>query len=120
MKQFFIYIVLFCYVFALCKPVTPAIEDAIAHTFYKLQHISTVHYEDGQYHLHAELAESSEDNQSPASTNTFLKDAVVWMHIVPVQIDLKFPVQENQIYYKVTYHILKEAISVLSQPPESN
>ena len=120
MKQFFTHIVLFCYVFALCKPVTPAIQDAIAHTFFKFQHISTVHYEDGKYHLHAELAESAKDKkQSPACNDTFLKDAISWYHIIPEKLQLSLPAARTLIYHNVTYYIVKEAIIVLSQPPKS-
>lgn len=55
-KKVVIYTFLFVYGFALIKPITPIINDVIAHTFYKMEHLATVHFENGKYHVHAELA----------------------------------------------------------------
>ena len=65
-KRTFIYALLCVYVLGLIKPVVPIVNDAIAHTFYKLDHIATVHYEDGKYHLHAELEQESNDMKKEA------------------------------------------------------
>ncbi|MGQ0830000.1 MAG: hypothetical protein ACT4ON_16555 [Bacteroidota bacterium] len=56
------------YCFALLKPVMPLIDDVVAHTFYKMQHIATVHYENGKYHVHAELAEHSDHQDKKGTT----------------------------------------------------
>jgi hypothetical protein len=37
-------------------PVLPFVSDTVAHTFWLYEHISTVHYEDGNYHTHYEAA----------------------------------------------------------------
>lgn len=35
------------------------VEDVLAHTFWKAQHMATVHFENGHYHIHTELADIS-------------------------------------------------------------
>jgi hypothetical protein len=50
------------YVLAQLKPLSVVIKDVIDHTFFKMQHMATVHYENGKYHLHKELASSSEED----------------------------------------------------------
>ena len=65
-KRTFIYALLCVYALGLLKPVVPIVNDAIAHTFYKLDHIATVHYEDGKYHLHAELEQEATDMKKEA------------------------------------------------------
>ena len=58
------------YSFALLKPVFPVVNDIIAHTFYKMQHMSTVHYENGAYHLHAELIDESDLQKNTSKETT--------------------------------------------------
>lgn len=65
-KRTFIYALLCVYALGLIKPVVPIVNDAIAHTFYKLEHIATVHYENGKYHLHAELEQEATDMKKEA------------------------------------------------------
>ncbi len=60
MKKIAIYILLSFYVFAQLKPLAVVIEDVLAHAFWKMQHMATVHYENGHYHIHSELSDISE------------------------------------------------------------
>lgn len=76
-KKYFCFVCLFIYSFALIKPLTPLVKDAVAHTFYKMQHLATVHYENGKHHLHVELAEASDlakDATSKGNTITSSED----------------------------------------------
>jgi hypothetical protein len=59
-KKIAIYILLSFYVFAQLKPLIVVVEDVLAHTFWKVQHMATVHYENGHYHIHSELSDISE------------------------------------------------------------
>jgi hypothetical protein len=71
-KKAFIMMMLCIYAFGLIKPVLPLMKDAIAHTFFKASHMSTVHYENGKYHLHMELSDEvkkSESKQNPVFSN---------------------------------------------------
>ena len=38
------------------------VEDVVEHTFFKVQHMATVHYENGHYHLHNELKTINEQD----------------------------------------------------------
>lgn len=67
MKKLFIYILLFFYVAVQLKPLTVVVQDVLAHTFFKASHMATIHFENGQYHLHAELKDISEKNNSTPS-----------------------------------------------------
>jgi hypothetical protein len=60
-KKLAVYILLSVYLFAQLKPFAIMTSDFLAHTFWKVQHLSTVHYENGHYHLHSELKNSAED-----------------------------------------------------------
>ena len=64
MKRLSIYLLLFVYAAAQLKPLTAILNDALAHTFWKVQHMATVHYENGHYHLHNELKTISEEDKS--------------------------------------------------------
>ncbi len=70
MKKPIIYVLLFFYVAVQLKPLTVVIEDVISHTFFKMQHMATVHYESGHYHLHTELETiNKEDNATNKATH---------------------------------------------------
>ncbi|MDQ3048269.1 MAG: hypothetical protein M3R27_12030 [Bacteroidota bacterium] len=59
-KKTAIYALICIYSFALIRPIVPVVNDLVAHVFYKMEHMSTIHFENGQYHIHSELKESSE------------------------------------------------------------
>jgi hypothetical protein len=59
LRKILLYLLLFSYATVVVKPVLPLVGDAIAHTFWKLNHISTTHTENGKDHVHFELLETS-------------------------------------------------------------
>jgi hypothetical protein len=70
------------YVLAQLKPLSVVIKDVIDHTFFKMQHMATVHYENGKYHLHKELASNSEgDNRNPGKIS--LEKIIDFTHHLP-------------------------------------
>lgn len=75
MKKALIYLTLFLYSFALFRPAAPVFTDLLAHAFWKMEHMATVHFENGQYHVHAELLEASqkEPGKYPAGSSASLK-----------------------------------------------
>jgi hypothetical protein len=68
-KKAFIYITLFFYVTVQLKPLVAILQDVVAHTFYRVQHMTTVHYENGKYHLHAELATIGKEDEKKSQQN---------------------------------------------------
>ena len=54
MRKALLYLLLFAYTTIICKPVIPALSDCVAHIFWYSEHMATVHYEHGKYHVHYE------------------------------------------------------------------
>jgi hypothetical protein len=52
------------YAFALIRPIMPIVNDVIAHTFFKVEHLATVHFENGKYHVHMDLQKADERNDA--------------------------------------------------------
>jgi hypothetical protein len=71
MKRLFLYIILTSYTALMLKPVLPYVKDGIEHIFFFAQHMATVHYENGNYHVHYETAKSTkEENSNNPSPNS--------------------------------------------------
>lgn len=85
MKQVALYIVLACYSLLMLKPVTPYISDAIAHVFFYAQHMATVHYQDGKFHVHREVIDIAKKTASDKETNALKKNNTVTDHILVQQ-----------------------------------
>ena len=67
-RRIMIYTLVCIYSFALIRPITPIVNDAIAHVFFKMEHLATVHFENGKYHVHSELQKAAENTDSKGST----------------------------------------------------
>jgi hypothetical protein len=71
MKKLLLHILLICQAVVLFKPVLPFLSDFVSHAFFYTQHMATVHYENGKYHVHYETAkdtkEEKQDKNTPAS-----------------------------------------------------
>ena len=73
MKKGLLYLLLFSYCMVMFKPVLPVITDTVAHIFWYSEHMATVHYEKGKYHVHYEsldAAKKSGPEKSPAANKT--------------------------------------------------
>lgn len=64
MKKPILYILLTLYIAAQLRPLTAVVQDFIAHTFFKMEHMSSIHYENGHYHLHTELKNINEEDNN--------------------------------------------------------
>ncbi len=85
MKKLLLSILLMCYAVVMLKPVPPFISDFIGHVFFYTQHMATVHYENGGYHVHYETAKDVKEEKSdklPASPSK--KDTTATDHISTV------------------------------------
>lgn len=60
-----------CYAALLLRPLIPVLADGLAHILWKTEHLATVHYENGKYHVHVEVAKNEENSKN--STNSFAK-----------------------------------------------
>jgi hypothetical protein len=63
-KKQLAYLLLTLYVTVQVRPLAILAEDLLAHVFYEAQHMATVHYENGKYHIHADLEKASQDESA--------------------------------------------------------
>jgi len=83
LKQILLYLLLFSYTTVLFKPVLPALGDFVAHTFWRLEHISSIHIENGKQHLHYELIGLvKESTKEKAAANNFKADVFYTPHVI--------------------------------------
>ena len=73
MKKLLLSILLMCYTVVMLKPVLPFMADFIGHVFFYTQHMATVHYENGAYHVHYETAKDVKEEKSDKSTSSAAK-----------------------------------------------
>lgn len=68
MKKLLLYIVLFSYAVVMVKPALPYVSDFIGHIVFYKQHMATVHFENGKYHVHKEVVKDLKDENSGKNT----------------------------------------------------
>ncbi|MGL5889352.1 MAG: hypothetical protein ACRC3B_05670 [Bacteroidia bacterium] len=90
MKRQLATILLLCYASVLLRPLVPVVSDFLAHTFWSSEHIATVHYENGHYHVHYELKEINKNDVDPAQQTPDKKSGTenVQVHIITNEVDL--------------------------------
>lgn len=97
MKRIALYIILLSYTAVILKPVTPYITDAVAHIFYYTEHMATVHYEDGNFHVHIEVMDNAKKTESQKELPSSKKDNSTIDHIGLQQKELNSPVYAKSI-----------------------
>lgn len=122
MKRAAIYILLSFYVFAQVKPLAVIVEDVLAHTFWKVQHMATVHYENGRYHIHQELSDISEKENTNAQEKAPSSEKMNENTFQDVH-DINFNFQTNSILVPVSFHQTQDVLagftSINSPPPKA-
>ena len=83
MKKALLYHLLFSYLTVVVKPVLPTISDTIAHIFWYSEHMATVHYEHGKYHVHMEYTEAAKKGY-PEKNNVLREDESLSFHLSTV------------------------------------
>ena len=64
MKKLLLYIVLSSYAIVMVKPALPYVSDFIGHIVFYKQHMATVHFENGKYHVHKEVVKDIKEENS--------------------------------------------------------
>lgn len=73
---------LLAYVFGVLKPLSPIVNDIVQHVFNEASHMATIHYEDGKYHVHKELAvEQSPESTKKGNTDSFSSEELLANHL---------------------------------------
>ena len=72
MKKIITYLLLFVFSILLLKPAMPYVTDVLAHSFSYANHMATIHFENGKYHVHKEAVDVAK-NSNQEKNNTLLK-----------------------------------------------
>ncbi|HLP53482.1 MAG TPA: hypothetical protein VK151_00555 [Fluviicola sp.] len=65
------------------KPVLPFAGDFIAHTFNEFDHVATVHFENGKYHVHDEVKKNAESGKTDPEAPINETNLKIDLHCVP-------------------------------------
>jgi hypothetical protein len=118
MKKITSKILLYIYTIGLLAPVSPIITDVLAHTFWRAQHMATVHCVNGKYHVHYELYKSNSSNSSKGNSST-KADETISIHIQPENTCIEFILNQEPIIIDEGQRITNPFIKINSRPPES-
>lgn len=102
-------------------PVLPYAADVVAHTFWKYQHISTVHYENGQYHAHYQSVTLSkkmdtEKNGETAKPFSFASDHIITSFTTTFEYSSS--IMEQLKFAYVVFNIPTNSYKIKTPPPE--
>ncbi len=118
MSKAFAYYCLLLYLSAIFKPVVPIVKDMLAHSFWKMEHMETIHHHHGDNHAHLEIEKSSDQNKgTPTATK--------WEEPVSVHLSLqKTIVFYNHLLAKKNYRIYNSDLSasiiqMITPPPKA-
>lgn len=87
------------------KPILPFASDFVAHTFNEFDHVATVHFENGKYHVHAEVekdAQSNNNSEAPVNETNLKTD----LHCAPEIIVTvsEHPIFDHKTSVKIAVH----------------
>jgi hypothetical protein len=117
MKKITSKILLYIYAIGLLAPVSPIITDVLAHTFWRAQHMATVHCVNGKYHVHYELYKANSTN-SGKGNSTVKADETISIHLQPGNDCIPFTFTQESIIIDNGQRINDPFIKINSQPPE--
>ena len=89
--------------------------DVIAHTFYKMEHLASVHFENGKYHVHAELA--SERKSEPKENVPSSIYETLAIHLTSNAIKLKVHRTSSSIIFSSKTEHPNDAFTQQPTPP---
>ncbi len=101
------------------RPLTAVLQDVVAHTFFKMQHMATVHFENGHYHLHNEMKDIAEEDNSSSSEKipTSEKTEIVSSHVLQ-NFDLSFNSENNSsLNFIISSSEEISGFTTISSPP---
>ena len=116
MKKVLSYLVLFAYGTIMLMPILPYVSDKVAHTFWLYEHISTVHYEHGQYHTHYQEVEIAKKTSSEHS-NTNSKYSGFANEHTTTSIAYHFMLLSNSVTLFSSYNLNEIHAFLLSDYP---
>ena len=103
----------------MCKPIIPLVQDLWAHTFYEQEHIATVHHQNGQNHVHYEVAKAANENKNGDNTSkpkSFDNDTLFHFAAVnQLRFNDNIPLSIQTYFYRL--NILPVVFTAINLPP---
>ena len=106
------------------KPILPFASDFIAHTFNEFDHVATVHFENGKYHVHAEVVNDSKSKNSDSEAPVTETDLKTDLHCAPeIIVTLsEHPFFDHKTSIKIAVHshafLNRRSVSPNYPPPQ--
>ncbi len=118
MKKIALYIILFSYTVIMIKPVSPYIADTVAHIFFYAQHMATVHYQNGKFHVHREVIDNAKKTANQTESPASKKDNSTSDHIALQQKTDSVTAQTQIFYFQQRASALPNSyLEGIYQPP---
>ena len=115
MKKQFAILLLLCYSLALIKPLVPAVSDFVSHTYWKSEHLATVHFENGKYHLHIDMEKAGKHDQQNDPKKISEKNQTV--HLKTAFATIEAPVTVSNVLPACKQEIHSDFLPPVSSPP---
>ncbi len=120
MKTTAAYYLLLIYFTAMCKPVIPLVNDFLAHTFWKTEHVITVHHENGKNHLHYELKKASDQDSKDGNSTSPKSSESVSVHILQQNnFDSYYSIVFEQKHLSGFYNLRSTFLELNTPPPKA-
>jgi hypothetical protein len=120
MKKALLYLLLFSYTTLVCKPLLPSLSDAIAHIFWYSDHMATVHYEQGKYHVHYEYQQAAKNEYPQKDTNLPKSADTVSEHLAVIDTYHSFHPAVTTVYLSIaSSHLLHTHLDSDIPPPKA-
>ncbi|HNF02514.1 MAG TPA: hypothetical protein PKL81_11080 [Ferruginibacter sp.] len=116
MKRIPLYILLLSYSALMLKPVSPYISDTIAHIFYFAQHMATVHYENGKFHVHKEVIDVAKEEAAPKDQTSSKKDNSISDHLATTN-NPALPYTQAVLFQSMLTNGLPDPLPQAAEPP---
>ncbi len=116
MKKVISYLVFTAYFIGMIKPALPGMADALAHTFYELEHTNTVHKHNGQSHVHQEVIAFKKEAATNKTTPAPKSDISVQPHFASKVACYLLPLVSAQRIY-ATLHLFYSSASIFIKYP---
>jgi hypothetical protein len=113
------YYLLLLYVTVVCRPLIPLLHDWYEHSFNEVEHLATVHHQNGMNHVNYEIGKMEKEDNNPSNNPSKAK---TWD-----ETTVHFPAENNFGFKKIVaactliyfdqQHILPVVFTAIQLPP---
>jgi hypothetical protein len=116
-RLFLFRLVLVFYVVSILKPLKPIAGDMLAHCFWEMEHLATIHVEHGKFHVHAEIAQEEKNTSSPKKSTTAQNEVFSDTHIRALVTSIPAPTHKPAHFLPHVETCFDNPLRVISSPP---